>query len=98
MIGLHETIKAKLEGNITIDVDDSQLVEIINHFNNGSDDDFLINLDVIEYENLGVNDFEEIGVFENGETAYLSHYPFLKFCELVDSYGGLNELYEEEVI
>lgn len=77
--------------------------KLIDYFNGGSDEDFIIGDESLEYYNLGINDFEEIGRFENGDVAYLHRYNFDNFCEMVKKgFGaGFDELlieYYEEVI
>lgn len=46
--------------NKYIDVSNDEFIMAINHHNCGSDEDFLIDHDEVEWRNLGINDFEVI--------------------------------------
>ena len=98
----YKAIRDKLTDNgINMDLGDFAIFrKLIDHFNGGSDEDFLVGDEFLEYYNLGVNDFEEIGRFENGDVAYLHRYNFSKFCEMVKRFFGasLDEVLIEYVM
>ena len=75
---------------------------LIDYFNRGSDDDFLVSWETIEYWNLGVTDFGEVGHFQDGEVAFIYFDNLEKFCDSVKRFynNSLDELfidYFEEV-
>lgn len=95
----YKTVRDKLVDNgIHMDLGDFAIFrKLIDYFNGGSDEDFIIGDEFLEYYNLGINDFEEIGHYEDGDVAYLHKYNFDKFCENLCRYYGrsLDELFLE---
>lgn len=93
-------VKLKKEFNsfkIKIDIGDSDFVKLIDFVNNGSDKDFIITLETIEYENLRFNEYKELKdstLINNKEQLYLHIINFLDFCDSLSRFynNSLKEL------
>ena len=82
--------------DIVVDIRLEQLEELLSQFV-GGDDDPIIGDEFIEYYDLRVSQFKEIGHWDDGDVAYIHLYNFDNFCILADDYGSLSEFYEEYV-
>ena len=68
---------------IKVDIGDSDFVKLIDFANNGTDEDFIITLERIEYENLRFNEYKELKnskLLSTKETLYLHVNKFSDFC------------------
>lgn len=92
---LKEVRKELEKQDIKVDVNLDELAEILGYFNDGSDNDFIIDDESVEYYNLRVGEFKKIGNWDCGDVAYLHHYHFDSFCILADDYDTLSEFYKD---